>query len=54
MRPGWYLGLHAAAKVVLVDFGRLALTATVQQTLLPDIPDGHLWLVPITVGVRVH
>jgi hypothetical protein len=52
--PGWYLGVHAAAKVAIVDFGGWALTATLQPTLLPNIPDGHLWIVPLTFGVRAH
>jgi hypothetical protein len=51
---GFYFGVHGAAKLVLAELGRMQIAATVQPLLLPNVPGGRLWAVPITIGVRAH
>jgi hypothetical protein len=47
-------GADAAARWTIHDWGHLALVLSAQGIVLPNVAGSHVWIVPITVGLRSH
>lgn len=49
-----YAGVDAAVKWAVADWGHVGLVLSAQGIVLPNARGAHMWVVPVTIGLRRH
>jgi hypothetical protein len=49
-----YTGVDAAVKWAVADWDHVGLVVSAQGIVLPNVRGAHMWVVPLTIGLRRH